>query len=114
MAPRLNNDNMLRNNNNNNNNRLPNNNNDNNNNDNRLPNNNNINLELYLQDYILHNYTEEMYRDQTIVMFEVLNNRYGIQHPDNLIQLNGINSYRDVLLLYTRQVPLFELVAIGI
>ena len=93
MVPRLNNDNnnnMLRN------------------------NNNNINLELYLQDYILHNYTEEMYRAQTIDMFGILNNRYGIQHPDNLIQLNDINSYRDVLLLYTRQVPLFELVAIGI
>ena len=121
MAPRLNNDNMLPNNNNNrrlnnnnNNNRPPNNNNDNNNNDNRLPNNNNMNLELYLQDYIINNYTEEMYREQTINMFEILNNRYGIQHPDNLIQLQDINSYRDVLLLYTRQVPLFELVAIGI
>jgi len=71
-------------------------------------------IERYIQEYTLNNYTEEMYRDQTIDMYDTLSNIYHIQHPNNLIQLNNINSYRNVLILYTRQVPLFELEAFGI
>jgi hypothetical protein len=72
------------------------------------------NVERYIQEYTLNNYTEEMYRDQTIDMYDTLRNIYHIQHPNNLIQLDNINSYRNVLILYTRQVPLFELEAFGI
>jgi hypothetical protein len=71
-------------------------------------------LELYLQSYILNNYTEQMYRDQTIGIYDILRNVYHIQHPNLIVQRNDIQTYRGVLLLYTRQIPLFELVAIGI
>ena len=71
-------------------------------------------VERYIQDYTRNNYTEEMYRDQTITMYDTLRNHYHIQHPNNLIQLNNINSYRNVLILYTSQIPLFELEVFGI
>lgn len=66
----------------------------------------------YLQDYIDSEYTEEMYRAQAGDIYEVLENLYPIENPEVLFR--RLNSYREVIVAYAHQVPLFELEAFGI
>jgi hypothetical protein len=70
------------------------------------------NVQDYLQEYINVGYTEEMYRRQTAEIFRVLVHHYEIENPDVLV--NRLNSYRNVLIAYSNNIPLFELQAFGI
>jgi len=70
------------------------------------------NVRDYLQEYINAGYTEEMYRRQTGEIFRILVNHYEIENPDVLV--NRLNSYRNVLIAYSNNIPLFELQAFGI
>jgi hypothetical protein len=82
-------------------------------NNNQLNNQNqNQQIRNFLQEYIDIGYTEEMYREQTQDMFEVLRNTYQIESPNVLA--NRLNSYRAVLVTYANNVPLFELEAFGL
>ncbi len=70
------------------------------------------NVQQYLQQYINAGYTEDMYRLQTGQIFRILVNHYDIQNPDVLV--NRLNNYRNVLIAYSNNIPLFELQAFGI
>jgi hypothetical protein len=76
-------------------------------------NNHNQNQQIrdFLQQYIDVGYTEEMYREHTEEIFEVIRNTYQIESPTVLA--NRLNSYRAVLVTYANNVPLFELEAFG-
>ena len=70
------------------------------------------NVQDYLQQYINAGYTQEMYRRQTVQIFRVLVHHYEIENPDVLV--NRLNSYRNVLIAYSNNIPLFELQGFGI
>ena len=65
----------------------------------------------YLHMYVQHDYTEQMYREQSLEIFRVLNRIYAIEHPE--IAARVLNSYRAVIAVYARVVPLFELEGFG-
>ena len=74
--------------------------------------NNQQQIQQFLQQYIDVGYTEERYRQHTEDIFEVLRNIYQIESPAVLV--NGLNSYRAVLVRYANDIPLFELEAFGL
>ena len=69
-------------------------------------------IQDYLQMYVQHDYTEQMYRDQSLEIFRVLNRMYAIEHPE--IAARVLNSYRAVIGVYARIIPLFELEGFGL
>jgi len=69
-------------------------------------------IQDYIQMYVQHDYTEEMYRDQSLEIFRVLNRMYAIEHPE--IAARVLNSYRAVIGVYARIIPLFELEGFGL
>ena len=69
-------------------------------------------IQDYIQMYVQHDYTEEMYRDQSLEIFRVLNRIYAIEHPE--IAIRVLNSYRAVIGVYARIIPLFELEGFGL
>lgn len=61
--------------------------------------------------YVEHEYTEEMYREHAGDIFDLLQNHYPIEDPEVLFR--RVNSWRDVIVIYAHQIPLFELEGFG-
>ena len=81
-------------------------------------NNNRVELDLeraiqqHLALYVEHDYTEEMYREHAADIFDLLLNNYPIENPEVLFR--RLNSWREVIVVYAHQIPLFELEGFGI
>lgn len=68
-------------------------------------------IQAHLALYIEHEYTEEMYREHAEDIFDVLQNRYPIVNPQ--VVFRRVNSWRNVIVEYAHQIPLFELEGFG-
>jgi hypothetical protein len=77
---------------------------------------NGIALERAIQEhlalYVEHEYTEEMYREHATDIFDLLQNHYPIGDPQ--VVFRRVNSWRNVIVEYAHQIPLFELEGFGV
>ena len=69
-------------------------------------------IQQHLALYVEHDYTEEMYREHAADIFDLLLNNYPIENPEVLFR--RLNSWREVIVVYAHQIPLFELEGFGI
>ena len=68
-------------------------------------------IQQHLALYIEHDYTEEMYMEHAADIFDLLQNLYPIENPQVLFM--RLNSWREVIVVYAHQIPLFELEGFG-
>jgi len=69
-------------------------------------------IQQHLALYVEHEYTEEMYMDHAADIFDLLQNNYPIENPQVLFR--RVNSWREVIVVYAHQIPLFELEGFGV
>ncbi len=69
-------------------------------------------IQQHLALYVEHEYTEEMYMDHAADIFDLLQNNYPIENPQVLFR--RLNSWREVIVVYAHQIPLFELEGFGV
>ena len=69
-------------------------------------------IQAHLALYVESEYTEEMYRDLATDIFDLLQNHYPIGNVQ--VVFRRVNSWRNVIVEYAHQIPLFELEGFGI
>ena len=69
-------------------------------------------IQQHLALYVENDYTEEMYMEHAAEIFYLLENLYPIENHQVLFR--RLNSWREVIVVYAHQIPLFELEGFGI
>jgi hypothetical protein len=69
-------------------------------------------IQAHLAQYVENDYTEDMYREHATDIFDLLQNHYAIGNPQ--VVFRRVNSWRNVIVEYAHQIPLFELEGFGI